>query len=328
MTTEICIIGLNEIGASLNLALSETVTEFTCTGYDPDSKLARTVRKRGDIKRVVFSPKKAAHTADLIFLTIPPDDVQEYLELLVPMMKTGAILIDMSSLKAASHAWVEEFFPEDRYYVGVIPILNPDLLDIPAGQEILPRSDLFQGGIFALSIPMRTPERVIKLTLGIANTLGAQPFFIDPHELDAAIATVEDLPKLCSMALIQVAVNSPSWREIQRMTGRTWTTAASAALEDPPHALAGSLILNKDKVAYRLDALVTELETLRALINDEDREALSAHIEATGAAFNTWIAKRKQGAWGSEEQRPLSIPKVSIMERLLGTGEIHRDDNE
>jgi prephenate dehydrogenase len=323
MSTEILIIGMNEIGLSINLALKEGNANLNCTGYDANSRLTRAARKRGDIDKVVFTPKKAAQTADLIFLAVSPINVAGFLELLMPIMKRDAILVDMSSLKAAAYQWAQEYFPEDRYYLGAVPVLNPDLLDIAAGEPLLPRSDLFKGGLFALTIPPNTPEKVVNIVLGIANFLEAEPFFMDPHELDASIAMVEGLPTLSGLALMRVALNAPSWREIQRLTGRSWATAANVGASESSTELAASLILNKDNMIHRLNALVSELETMRAMIYEEDEEALSFHLEEAASTYMSWIGRRKRGNW-EDDQSQQSIPKVSLTDRLFGGGHFKR----
>lgn len=327
MSTEILIIGMNEIGLSIKLALKEENPDLNCTGYDADSKLTRAARKRGDIDRVVFSPKKAAQTADLIFLAVSPMNAAGFLELLMPMMKRDAVLVDMSSLKATAQQWAQEHFPEDRYYIGAVPVLNPDLLDIAAGQPILPRSDLFKGGLLALTIPTNTPEKVVNVVLGIANFLEAEPFFMDPHELDSSMAMVEGLPTLSGLALMRVALNAPSWREIQRVTGRPWATAANVGASESATELAASFILNKENMIHKLNDLVSELETMRAMIYEEDEEALSTHLEEAATTYTSWIARRKQGNW-QENRNQLSIPKVSMMERLFGGGQLKRGEDK
>jgi prephenate dehydrogenase len=324
MSTEILIIGLNEIGLSINLALKAADANMNCTGYDADSKSAREARKQGYIEKIVFTPKKTARIADLIFLAVPSFEATGYLETLSPLIKPEAILVDMSSLKFASYQWASEFFPENRYYLGAVPALNPDLLEVAASETLLPRADLFKGGIFALTIPPDTPEKVINIVLGITNILEAEPFFIDPNELDASMALVEGLPMLSGLAMMRVALNAPSWREIQRLTGRTWVTATQLGVLEQSNDLAASLILNKDNVVRRLKALVDELETLRVLIYEGDEAALAAHLEEAGSTHESWIARRKLGNWESADHKPLSIPKISVMDRLLGTGDYDR----
>jgi prephenate dehydrogenase len=324
MSTEILIVGLNEIGASINLAFIEGNANFTVTGYDQDSKRARAARKRGDINKVVFTPDKAARTADLIFLAVQPIDVIAYLELLAPMMKKEAILIDMCSLKKASFEWAQENFLEDRYYVGAVPVVNAELIDIPINEPILPRPDIFKGGLFALTILTRTPEKVVNTLLGIISFLEAEPFFMDPHELDAAMATVEGLPSLAGLALTRVALNAPSWREIQRLTGRPWAIAANIGAHEPSRELAASLIINKENIGHRVNALVEELETMKALIFSEDEDALTTHLEEAATTYGSWISRRRQGGWEVADSKPLTIPKTSIIERLFGPRDLRR----
>lgn len=324
MSTEIFIIGLNEIGLSINLALKAANAALECTGYDADSKFAREARSRGDIERIVFSPKKTAQSADLIFLAVPPTEAVGYLETLAPLLKPEAILVDMSSLKAVSYQWALDFFPEDRYYLGAVPVLNPELMEIAASEVLLPRSDLFRGGIFSLTIPPNTPEKIINILLGIINFLEAEPFFMDPHEIDAATAMVEGLPMVSGLAMMHVALNAPSWREIQRLTGRTWVTATHLGITVPSKELAASFILNKENMVHRLNALMDELETIRALINEQDEKALAEHLEEAGSTYGAWIARRKQGNWESADQKPLSIPKISLTDRLFGSRDYDR----
>jgi len=328
MSTEIFIVGLNEIGASINLAFIEGNANLSITGYDQDSRRARAARKRGDISKVVFTPKKSAVSADLIFLAVPPIDVLSYLELLAPVMKKDAVLIDMRSLKKASFQWAEENFLEDRYYLGAVPVTNPELLNTSMNEQILPRSDIFKGGLFALTIPLRTPEKVVNTILGIINFLEAEPFFMDPHELDAAIATVEGLPSLAGLALMRVALNAPSWREIQRLTGRTWANAANVGAHEPSRELAASLILNKENIGHRVNALVEELEIMKALILSEDEDSLATHLEEAATAYGSWITRRKQGSWEVADSKPLTIPKTNMLERLFGAGDIRRKDKK
>jgi prephenate dehydrogenase len=324
MSTEILIIGMNKIGLSINLALKEGEANLNCTGYDAESKLSRAARKRGDIDKVVFTTKKTAQTADLIFLAVSPKDVIGLLEQLVPIMKRDAVLVDLSSLKAVVYQWTQENLPEDRYYVGAVPVLNPDLLDISASEPLDPRSDLFKGGVFALTIPPNTPEKVVNGVLGIINFLQAEPFFIDPHELDASMAMVEGLPTLSGLALMRASFNAPSWRELQRLTGRSWATAANVGAKESSTELAASLILNKDNMIHRLNDLVSELETMRSMIYEEDEEALSVHLEEAAVSYMSWIARRKQGNWDAD-QRQQSIPKVSITDRLFGGGRLRKE---
>ena len=74
---------------------------------------------------------------------------------------------------------------------------------------------------------------------------------------------------------------------------------------------------------HRLSALIDELEAMRSMIYEENAEALSTHLEEATSAYGAWIARRKKGNWEAADQKPLPIPKISLTDRLFGTGDYH-----
>jgi len=326
MATEILIIGLDTIGASISLVLSQIEANLSITGYDPDSKVAQAARKRGDIKRIAIRPTGPARSADLIFLSLSPGDVHDHLEFLAPLMKPESVILDFSPIKAASLAWAEALIPQDRYYIGLAPVINPELLLTDEGKEILPRADLFRGGLIALTIPSHTPEKVVDLTLGISKILGAKPFFIDPHELDAILAMVDSLPSLLSSALMQISLQAPSWREIQRIASRPWAIAANTTDKHQAKKLAGMVTLNKECMIHRLNELIEELETLRTMIFEEQEDALLKRFEDASSMYSSWLAQRTRGDLGYADLKPISIPRTGLLERLFGSNLFTREE--
>jgi prephenate dehydrogenase len=326
MATEILIIGLDTIGASISLALSQIEADLSITGYDPDSKVAQAARKRGDVRRIAIRPAGPARSADLIFLSLPPSDVRDHLEFLAPLMRPEAVLLDFSPIKAASLAWAEALIPQDRYYIGLAPVINAELLLADKGKEMLPHADLFRGGLVALTIPANMPEKVFDLALGIAKILGAKPFFIDPHELDAISAMVDGLPSLLSSALMRISLQAPSWREIQRIAGRPWAIAANTMDKYQAKELAGMITLNKECMMHRLNELIEELETLRVMISEEQEEALIKRFEEASSTYSSWLAQRRRGDLEYSDLKPPSIPRTGLLERLFGSSLFKREE--
>lgn len=328
MTIEIFIIGLEETGASLSLALENSGASFSCTGYDPDPQVSRAARKRGDIDRIVFKPKKGIPAADLIILAVAEDLVREFLEILAPKMKTGALIIDTSPLKLGAISWAKELLREGCYYIGAVPIVNPDVLTETDIENAMPRADLFSGGLLALVIPANTPENIINLTYAIAAVIDTAPFFIDPEEIDAAIAAIEQLPAIMSMSLIRSTIKFPGWREIQRLAGRSWVQATLVGARYHPQELTESLKLNKDNVLRRLDEFRDELGTLRQLIASDDDESLKDYIEESSRAFYGWLKDRQEGNLAIPGVQAPSIPKSGLFDRLLGMKDPYKRKNE
>lgn len=320
MAMEVFIIGLGDTGASISLAMSGSGASVVCTGYDPDAQVAREARKQGNIDRIVFTPKKASQAADVIFITIPPDIVQEHLEIIGPTLKKGAVIFDLSPLKATAIDWAGEALREGTYYIGAVPVINPIYLGGTDESSSLPSAEMFQEGLLALAIPPHTPENVVELTYAIANILGADPFFIDPAEIDSITATVKQIPALIGIVQLHMGLHSPMWREIRRMAGRDWSQSTTVGAKYNPTELTESLKLNRQNVIFKLESLLDELEQVRSFLAAEDDEALSSYIQESAGAYQSWLSDRNSGKLSSPELQMPQVQKPNVLDRLLGTG--------
>ena len=319
MSLEIIFIGLNQIGASIGMALADQELEVRRVGYDPDGQRARRVRQAGAVDHLVSHPRKASEVADVVVLSTPTTDVRDYLVAVGAKLKPNAVVLDTSPLKALAVAWADEMLPEECHYIGVTPIVGSAALLAETPDPQVPRADLFHGGLMAIVIPPKTPELAVTLALRFAAILGATPFFIEPVEHDAVIATIEGLPSLIGAALMNMAADALNWRELQRMAGSPFANATSFHPSQTPMTAGATLHLNRDIVLTRFDALLEELQRLRALIAVEDNKALTDYLVKAAATRASWLTIRQQGDWaGQDLQRATPVEKPGILSSLFG----------
>ncbi len=320
MGREVFIVGMNETGASIGMSIRRRGGDVVCTGYDADASLARAARKSGAVEKLALGLARSVGSADVVILALPTAQVRGYLEAIGPRLKPGAVVLDTSWLKDAAVGWAAEILPEGRYYIGAVPAVAPGALHSGAPGAGEARPDLFEGGLVAMVIPARTPEAAVDRALEVASWLGAEPFFIDPAEVDAVAATVEDLPVLLGAALMRAAVRSPGWRDAQRMAGRLFATGAIVGALQAPGDLQAGLALNRLNVLTRLDAAIEELQALRSLIAKGDEEGLEQRLAEAVEAHYVWLAARTRGDWAGEEIGPVEMPQGGVLDRLLGLG--------
>ncbi len=320
MDQDILIIGLDEVGGSIGLALARGGGRGRRIGYDPDAGAARLAREAGAVERLVHRAERGAAEADVVILSVAPADVRTYLEAIGPRLRKEAVVIDTSSLKSEAVRWASEHLPPERYFVGAVPAVSPAALLIGAPHQEEMRADLFDGGLTAMVVPPRTPEAAMETALALAQRLGATPFFLDAAEADGVAATVESLPALLGAALMRVASQSPGWREARRMAGRMFAAATIAGVLQPAPTLQQTLSLNRENVVHRLDALMQELTALRQLIADGQAEALSQRLSEAVEANQAWLRARGRGDWAGEELEAVELPQRGVLERVLGIG--------
>lgn len=327
MEQDILIVGLGEVGGSIGLALARAGSTGRRTGYDADATAARRARKAGAVERLALSVERGAAEAEVVILAVPPAEVRVYLEAMGPRLKPGAVVIDTSSLKLEAMRWASEYLPPERHFVGAVPAVSPAALLIGAPHQGEIRADLFDGGLVAMVVPPRTPEAAMDIALSLAQCLRASPFFLDAAEVDGVAATVEELPALLGAALMHVASQSPGWREARRMAGRMFASVTLVGALQPATILRETLSLNRDNILRRLDAVMDELETLRAWIAEGNLEALGQRLAATADACEAWLRARGQADWAAEEIAPLEVPRTGMLDRLFGmSGRLRRND--
>ena len=319
MAYEILLIGLDQVGASIGMALNDAEGDVDLIGYDPDRNLSKRAEKAGAVDRLVSHPRKSIASADLVIFSLPIDEVEVYLEHLGGKIKEGAVILDTAQIKVPFFTWAEEHLPEGRSYIGATPIVGPSSL---TGGDVIsdePRADLYAGGLLAIIAPPNASESAMAVGINLAAILKATPFFIDLHEHDAALTSTEELPALLSAALLQSAAHSASWKELQRVAGRNFAQATSLYGTIPLNVLEKRLILNRQKALDKLDQFITELQDLRQVLAEEDGQGISDYLEEADRARRSWIRAREQGDWGSEELRPTErIKTPELLTGLLG----------
>ena len=124
--------------------------------------------------------------------------------------------------------------------------------------------------------------------MGLATTLGAEPFFPDPVEHDNLQAAVGHLPILMALALVNVATGSPASREMRKLSGAAFRQATALADTDPA-ASAQICSANRDAILRWTDAYMAELARLRALVAEGGD--LKAAFEKTADARARWLSQ-------------------------------------
>ncbi|MEE8121959.1 MAG: prephenate dehydrogenase/arogenate dehydrogenase family protein, partial [Anaerolineales bacterium] len=161
MAYEILLIGLDQVGASIGMALNDAEGDVVLIGYDPDRHLSKRAEKAGAVDRLVSHPRKSITSADLVIFSLPIDEVEVYLEHLGGKIKDGAVILDTAQIKAPFFKWAEEYLPEGRSYIGATPIVGPSSLTGGEAPSDEPHADLYADGLLAIIAPPNASESAI-----------------------------------------------------------------------------------------------------------------------------------------------------------------------
>ena len=327
MTVQITIIGLGQIGTSVGLALAEESERILRLGHDRELGAARRAEKMGALDKVSINLHSAVEDADLVLLALPVDQIKETLEFIREDLKPAAVVMETGPVKQVVASWAAELLPEERYYVGLSPVLNPIYLhDTESGADAA-HPDLFRDGLVGIVSPPGTPSEAIKLAADLTRLLGATPLFVDPLEMDGLVAATHILPQLIAAGLLNSTIDQPGWQEGRKIAGRSYAEVTAPVMyPSEPSALTTAAMLNRENVMRVLDGTIAALNAIRGDLMNEDEKNLEARLGRAIEGRQVWLKSRLAANWAAEETIAVEAPTASeVFGRFIGRGKKKTD---
>lgn len=303
MTIQITVIGLEKIGSSIGLALKKHSQQITRTGHDRRNANNKKALEIGAFDKTPSHLREAIVDADIVILALPVDEIRETIEIIAPDLKPGAVLLDTSFIKLEVMEWIKELLPEDRYFLGFQPTINPLYLAEPLNDIAFAHEDLFQNAYILISNPSKMDGEAIKLASDLTKFLGGNPYFVDPYEIDGINAGTEILPQILRTAYINLLTNRAGWREGQKIAGHAFFN-----LSEPIHDFAEreqfgeAAKLNKDNSVQLINEMLILLRDYRDLIQNEEWEELHNQILHAQQEQTDWKASRAKANWDNLDE--------------------------
>jgi len=323
MTVKIAIIGLGQIGASIGLALASHKDQVSTIGYDSAGEVNRKAHAMKAVEKIGHGLYATVEQADMVILALPLDQVRETLQAMAQDVREQAVVIDTAPVKSAVAAWVEEFLPPNRHYVGLSLALNPLLLDETGTGIDSARADLFQNGLAAITTPPGTSGEAIKLAASFASLLGASVYFTDLAEADGIMATIHTLPALAAAAMVETVIGRPGWTDIRKLAGRRFMSAMHQLDGEKGVALAEAAQKNRTNTVRVLNEYIAALQSLRDEIDKEEKNSLQERFKAALHARAEWQRERGDSSWHDDDsQKPATPTFNDILRGPLGLGKM------
>ncbi|NJK81099.1 MAG: prephenate dehydrogenase/arogenate dehydrogenase family protein [Chloroflexaceae bacterium] len=297
---QITVIGMGLIGTSLAGALraaderESPLGALHVTGYDVDPANTSTARGKLAIDREAATLAEAVQGAQLVVIATPVQAVREVLAALPPLLAEGTVVTDVASTKAEICAWAAELLPPTFPFVGGHPMAGkaqhgPQAADL----------SLFQGAIYCLTPAPQVPQYALELVEAVALTIGARPYFIDPHEHDAYVAAISHLPFLLSAGLVDITSRSPAWRELALL--------AATGYRDMTRLASGDVAMHRDIALTNRAALLRWIDEMmhwlaetRDHLDAADSAALTAMFERVRDHREAWLHHNERLRPGEE----------------------------
>lgn len=246
----VAIVGLGLMGGSLALALRAAGQQGELTGIARRPENVHAALACGAIDRGSTDLADVAD-ADVVILATPVRVILRHIVDVAPLLKPGALLIDLGSTKQAICAALAAV-PGHVAVVGGHPMCGKE----SSGFDVADAT-LYHDQTFVLCPLPRTTEGALATALALVHAVGARPLRLDPAQHDELVAAASHVPYLLSTALITATAAAD---------GQAWQVAASG-FRDTTRLAGSDPGMMLDIVLTNQAAILTALDRVRATLD-------------------------------------------------------------
>jgi prephenate dehydrogenase len=254
----IAIVGVGLIGGSFALAVRQNGFAGEILGVSSPSVI-QTAVDRGAITRGV-SLEEACRQADLLYLAERVDVILDLLQTVGHLVRPGALITDVGSTKEAIVRKAKQTLASAAF-IGGHPMAGKELRGVENADP-----ELFKGRPYVVTdVIGRSP--LVPSFEDLLRSIGVRIVRMSPEEHDNAVAFTSHLPQVVSTALAKTLAeqNSESFHNVVGPGLLDMTRLALSA----PDLWTSILRTNAEPVSRALDALISNLNSLKTQLTDE-----------------------------------------------------------
>ena len=278
MYNRVALIGLGLIASSMFWAMKRADVAGEVTGYARSSDTRDVAREIGLCDRVCDSAADAVEGADLIILCVPIGVMADVTREISGMLKTGAVLTDVGSVKRAVINAVEPHVPAGVHFIPGRPLAGTE--------QSGPRSgfaELFDNR-WCLLTPNGADATEVKKLRAFWQALGSNVDEMDADHHDLVLAVTSHTPHLIAYTMVGVA------DDLSRVTDTEVVNFSAAGFRDFTRIAASDptmwrdvFLNNKEATLEILGRFTEELFALQRAIRQGDGEHLHDYFTRTRA---------------------------------------------
>ncbi|MDC0658103.1 prephenate/arogenate dehydrogenase family protein [Leisingera sp. SS27] len=275
----VALIGLGLIASSMFWAMKRAGLAGEVTGYARSAETRETARRIGLCDRVCDSAREAVQDADLIVLCVPVGAMGPVMEDIAPVLKTGATVSDVGSVKRHVIEAVQPHIPESVHFVPAHPLAGTEHSGPESGF-----AELFDNR-WSLLVPVEgtDPEATARLR-ALWEGMGANVDEMDADHHDLVLAVTSHTPHLIAYTMVGVA------DDLRRVTDSEVIKYSAAGFRDFTRIAASDptmwrdvFLTNKDATLEILGRFTEELFALQRAIRTGDGDHLHDYFTRTRA---------------------------------------------
>ncbi|SFL49285.1 prephenate/arogenate dehydrogenase family protein [Shimia aestuarii] len=276
----VALIGLGLIASSMYWAIKRGGLVGEVTGYARTEATREKAREIGLCDRVCDSAAEAAEGADLVVLCVPVGAMGAVAEEIAPVLKPGATVSDVGSVKRSVIEAVAPHLPEGVHFVPAHPLAGTEHSGPESGF-----AELFDNR-WCIIVPSDedTDAEAVATLRALWEGMGANVDEMDADHHDLVLAVTSHTPHLIAYTMVGVA------DDLRRVTDSEVIKYSAAGFRDFTRIAASDptmwrdvFLTNKDATLEILGRFTEELFALQRAIRTGDGDHLFEYFTHTRA---------------------------------------------
>ncbi len=270
----VAVLGLGLLGGSVALATKARGVARRVVGATRNPDALAAALRRGAIDEA-GSYAEAAREADLVVLATPVFAMADVVRQIAPVLRSGAIVTDVGSVKAGLCETLPGLLPGGVSYVGAHPMAGSHLRGLEHAH-----ADLFEGAacIVTNSADAVACERIAEFW----RALGAHVVHRDPAQHDSEVAWMSHVPHVLAFAFAGALAAAPPGAQAVAGAGfRDFTRIA----QSDPELWGDILTANRKALAAPLAFAAAGLQEFARALEAGDADVVERRIAAARAAL-------------------------------------------
>ncbi len=275
----VALIGLGLIASSMFWAIKRAGLAQEVTGYARTAETRQTARDIELCDRVCETATEAVDGADLVVLAVPVGVMGAVMAEIAPVLKPGATVTDVGSVKRHVISAVSPHVPEGVHFVPAHPLAGTEHSGPESGF-----AELFDNR-WCLIVPVENSDPVaVDRLQDLWKQMGSNVDVMDPDHHDLVLAVTSHAPHLIAYTMVGVA------DDLRRVTDSEVIKYSAAGFRDFTRIAASDptmwrdvFLTNKDATLEILGRFTEELFALQRAIRTGDGDHLFDYFTRTRA---------------------------------------------
>jgi cyclohexadieny/prephenate dehydrogenase len=266
----VALIGLGLIGSSLSHAMRRAALARSIVGHAKTEKTRDAALRLGLVTSAYATPPEAARDADLVILCTPIGTYGQLAKEMAPVLRAGAILTDVGSVKGAAVRDVGPLVPKGVHFIPGHPIAGTEHSGPESGF-----ADLFDGRWCVLTPPAGTDAAAVGRLAAFWRACGSHVEIMDAEHHDLVLAITSHVPHLIAYNIVNTA------RHLERVTDTEVIKFSAGGFRDFTRIAASDPVMwrdvflnNKEAVLEMLGRFSEDLTALQRAIRFGEGDTL------------------------------------------------------